>query len=549
MSALFVTTPDGHVRSVPLEGERLSLGRSTENALAFPEDSGLSRLHLAFEREGDHWSVQDLGSKNGTYVNGGKISGKHPLKAGDQIRAGRVTIIFKDRESGASTTVLFEEPADSPSLTTESVSLKEAISAAAERLGPAAASVAERAPINALWAFVRAGRELAVRRPLPEMFRVILDLSLEAVGAERGLLLTLDENDRLVVQASSGGEFRISTTVQEKVLKQKASLLVVDVEQDEALLLSQTIARHGVHSLMAVPLQTDDRVLGLIYLDSLGLRHSFTADDLNLLTVLANVASIFIERERWEAQRRALISENVATLEHLAAALSHEMNSPLGALKSTMESLVRLSAKQATASPEERSDLAEIQANLHATIAASVDRMQRVIARMQRFTHLDRAEILSVDINELVIDVITLLETSGDEQPELEFYFDELPPVVCRAQHLVTVFSNVVRNAVAACRDTGRPGKIFIRTQRRGDAVEVEIEDNGKGIPSEQLAHIFDPGFRVLGGRMAAGNWSLFSARQIVREHGGDIRIASEVDKGTRISITIPSQSALAKGA
>ena len=138
-----------------------------------------------------------------------------------------------------------------------------------------------------------------------------LDLSLEAVGAERGVLLTLDDADRLEVQASVGGELRISTAVRDKVLREKASLLVRDVLRDQLLKSSETIVDEGVRSLMAVPLQTEDRVIGLMYLDSLDQRRNFTTDDLNLLTAMANVAGIRIERERWEVQRRTLIAENV----------------------------------------------------------------------------------------------------------------------------------------------------------------------------------------------------------------------------------------------
>jgi signal transduction histidine kinase len=73
--------------------------------------------------------------------------------------------------------------------------------------------------------------------------------------------------------------------------------------------------------------------------------------------------------------------------------------------------------------------------------------------------------------------------------------------------------------------------------------VLVLIEDSGHGMDSQSLAHIFDPSFRESGGRMAAGNWSMFNARQVVREHRGDIRIASEPGQGTRISVVLPEGS------
>jgi serine phosphatase RsbU (regulator of sigma subunit) len=148
-----------------------------------------------------------------------------------------------------------------------------------------------------LTALVRIGRELTARRPLAELYPAILGLALEACGARRGVLLTLEKGS-LVVQASRGEGFRISSTVRDRVLDGKASLLVRDAQQDEALRQQFSIVEQRVRTLMAVPLQTDDQVIGLLYVDSPPLTREFTSEDLNLLTVMANVAGMRIERER-----------------------------------------------------------------------------------------------------------------------------------------------------------------------------------------------------------------------------------------------------------
>ena len=160
-------------------------------------------------------------------------------------------------------------------------------------------------------ALIRAGRELVVGRPLAELFPVILNLSMESVGAERGVLLTL-EGERLIPQASSGGEFRISAAVRDKVLKERASLLVQDVLDDQLLRARESIVVGGVRSFLAVPLQTDERVTGLLYLDSRSIERRFSRDDLNLLTVMANVAAMRIEHARLaevEAAEKQMVGE------------------------------------------------------------------------------------------------------------------------------------------------------------------------------------------------------------------------------------------------
>jgi signal transduction histidine kinase len=79
-----------------------------------------------------------------------------------------------------------------------------------------------------------------------------------------------------------------------------------------------------------------------------------------------------------------------------------------------------------------------------------------------------------------------------------------------------------------------------VTTRQRDARIEVEIRDDGCGMAPKQLQTIFDPGFRVAEDRVVSGNWSMFGARQIVREHGGDIRIASGEGRGTTVTVTLP---------
>jgi serine phosphatase RsbU (regulator of sigma subunit) len=298
-ATLTVTGPDGAVHDVKVEDKALTLGRGSGNELSFPEDIGLSRQHLIIEWDGERLTVRDLGSKNGTSVNGVRISDKYHLKQGDKISASRVVLSYGAAAPAAPRTVIFEpsEPTQKLALSTGTVaiSLKDLLK------GEQVTTDKDKAqatfwstPIQAL---VRAGRELTIRRPLPELFKVILDLGIEAVHADRGVLLTLENND-LVVQSSSAGEFRISTAVRDRVLQERTSLLIQNILDDAVLQQRQSIVFAGTQSLMAVPLQTDDRVIGLLYVDSVQMMHPFSSEDLNLLTVMANVAAIRIEHER-----------------------------------------------------------------------------------------------------------------------------------------------------------------------------------------------------------------------------------------------------------
>jgi phosphoserine phosphatase RsbU/P len=292
-------------KTIVLTGHPLSLGRSPENELSYPDDSSLSRHHLILERTGQEWAVRDLGSKNGTYLNGRPLKGSSMLRPGDRIVASKVTLLYEpgvliwdaEKPLGPSTEMLKDETA-----VTTSLQRLEANDWSGTTLG----HTQWGGPVATL---IRAGRELVTKRPLPELLQVILHLSLEAVGAQRGILLTSEKN-QLVVQASKGSEFRISTTVRDRVLKERTSLLVPDTRFDRILERRESIITQNVQSLMAVPLQTDDRVLGLIYVDSPRFPKNFTADDLTLLTVMGNIAAIRLEQERLvEVEQAELIME------------------------------------------------------------------------------------------------------------------------------------------------------------------------------------------------------------------------------------------------
>jgi serine phosphatase RsbU (regulator of sigma subunit) len=286
---LLIQCPDGQMKTVPLTGERLSIGRSTAAEMSFPEDAGLSRQHFAFESEGADWTVQDLGSKNGTFVNNIPLKGRLILRPGDRITAGHLVIVFQPDAAGV---VVFEGDSTSNTASTVITSLEGALSnqtLAIERGGAKAAG-----PMQAL---IRAGQELSENRPLEELFPVILDLAIQAVNAQRGVLLIL-EGDSLIPKAHKGDGFRISSGVRDRVLKEKNSILVRDAQLDDAFKGRMSIVEQKVHTMMAVPLQTKQRIIGLIYVDSPFILREFTKDDLSLLTVMANVAAIRIENAR-----------------------------------------------------------------------------------------------------------------------------------------------------------------------------------------------------------------------------------------------------------
>jgi sigma-B regulation protein RsbU (phosphoserine phosphatase) len=307
---LLIRTREGETTRVRLDTPVVTLGRSRDADLSYPDDVALSRHHLAFEKSGDSWVLRDLGSKNGTILNSLPVTAPKRLQPGDRVVAGHLTIDFCSAKQ-TSETVLFVEETSSHRIVGNTVvsTLDDAL---ADRAGiPAGAESGALAASRHIQTLIRAGRELAGHQPLSELFQTIVDLATDAVGATRGVLMTLD-NSQLELRAAKGESFCISTAVRDRVLQDKTSLLIRDTALDEAFRASESILQQKVRSFMAVPLQTNERVIGLIYVDVPNRLPDFTRDELSLLTVLANVAAVRIERERLteiEQSERVLLRE------------------------------------------------------------------------------------------------------------------------------------------------------------------------------------------------------------------------------------------------
>ncbi len=192
-SELRIQCPDGQMKTIPLTGERLSVGRSSAAELCFPEDAGLSRQHFAFEaarrrldRAGPGQQERHLRQQHSAEgaTDSEAWRPDHRRAPGDRLLAGR-----GDPDAGV---VVFEGgESSSPTTSTVVTSLEGALSnqtMAIERGGPKAS-----APMQAL---IRAGQEFG-RTPAHRTFPVILDLAIQAVNAQRGVLLIL-EGDTLV---------------------------------------------------------------------------------------------------------------------------------------------------------------------------------------------------------------------------------------------------------------------------------------------------------------------------------------------------------------
>ncbi len=301
---LLISAQEGSATRIDLGKAPLSLGRSADNALAYPDDPWLSRFHFVIEPRDGGWWIRDCASRNGTILNTASLQEPKRLKSGDRIYAGHLTIDVRETLANVQRPVISFVPEEGTREATMFTSLDKLLgksgstpgSDTGSALAPDAAfSLSSARVVSAL---LKAGQELAGHRPLDALFELILNLSLSAVDAKRGVIMTLEEKSELVVRASQGDGFSISTAVRDRVIQGRTSIVISDAQMDHALRQQHSIVMHRVRSVIAVPLQTGDRVIGLIYVDNGAVVRNFGREDLDLLTVMANVAAIRIEHAR-----------------------------------------------------------------------------------------------------------------------------------------------------------------------------------------------------------------------------------------------------------
>jgi signal transduction histidine kinase len=245
----------------------------------------------------------------------------------------------------------------------------------------------------------------------------------------------------------------------------------------------------------------------------------------------------FDELKRVQAQ--LLVTKNASSQMRFAAALSHELNSPIAALSSALDTMT-LAAEKERKEPEKAERFRSVFESAAQSGIQSTHRLRALVERMKRLSNLDRAEEQLVDFNALVNDILGLLRPELAHHIDLELDFSPIEPVKCRPQQVGAVLTNLVRNAADAM--DGR-GTIQIRTYMADGEVFVEVRDTGKGIPAEKTGRIFDPEFKVEGQRVSTTNWGLFMSRGIIAEHGGRLNIESVEDQGTLVTLSLPVES------
>jgi PAS domain S-box-containing protein len=251
-------------------------------------------------------------------------------------------------------------------------------------------------------------------------------------------------------------------------------------------------------------------------------------------------------RELRQTQAQLVQSEKMASLGGLVAGIAHEINTPVGAMTSMHDTLLRAIGKLKDHLKTKDPDLLENDERLKSlfividdanqVIRSGASRVGEIVRRLRSFARLDEAELKKVDIHEGLEDTLTLVHHEIKHNIKVVREYGSVPPISVYPSRLNQVFLNLINNARQAIRDKGT---ITIRTGIEDGMAFVSVTDDGIGIPPENLSRIFDPGFTTKGVGVGTG-LGLSICYQIMQDHRGRIDVESEVGVGTTFTVRIP---------
>jgi signal transduction histidine kinase len=238
-----------------------------------------------------------------------------------------------------------------------------------------------------------------------------------------------------------------------------------------------------------------------------------------------------------DAKAQLIQSEKMASLGLLTAGLAHEINTPLGAIHSNNDTILRCIEKVRAlleANAPAMHLLGMLQEVCQNTSLAT-ERLMNIVGSLKNFARLDEAELKKADIHEGLESTLTIVQHKLRGRIEVRKKYGKIPLVECYPNRLNQVFMNLLVNAAQAITDRGT---ITIETSRRSDSVRIAISDDGIGIPSENLSKVFDPGFTTKGVGVGTG-LGLSICYKIIQQHGGKIGVESHGQE-TTFAIDLP---------
>ncbi len=530
MAQLFVLQSADKGKTYQLPAKYALLGRDSPSVNL--TESSVSRRHAELTEQQGRWTLKDLGSANGTYLNGVKIDRPTELRLGDQIRCGSTVLVF-----GASVETAFRAEPDEVQIHPHDHTIDSTIMDTVpgkEDIDQTVPHTPDQATndLRVMYQLISATSSIF---DLDQLLEKAMDLVFEVIHAERGFILLLGEDDEDYIpkavrtrQGEDREQIRVSHTIVNHVISNQEGVISSDAQRDERFSGGKSVHALGIRSTMCVPIRARDRMLGVITLDSSVANVTYGPEQLSLLTAIGHQVGLAIENAMlYQAGVRA---ERLAATGETVAYLSHHIKNILQGLRGGAD-VVEVALKS------ENTQTVQKGWNI---VGRNLDRIYNLTMNMLAFSKQREPQLEKVDLNALLQDVLELvLPQARNAKVEVaDGLADNLPPLFIDSDGLHQALLNIFSNALDAVEPA--TGRIELSTQfvPATNRVLIRIRDSGSGIDPENLPHIFEV-FHSTKGHRGTG-LGLAVAKKIVEEHNGLIEAESTPGQGTTFSISLP---------
>jgi signal transduction histidine kinase/pSer/pThr/pTyr-binding forkhead associated (FHA) protein len=512
-------------------------------------DNTVSRRHAELHPHDGEWILKDLGSANGTYVNGIRVDNTFTLKLGDQVRVGRSLLVFGaqpgvSRVSSRSLSLAGEEAGMDSAIMHAVASNDDSMVLAVPE--PAAAAMTN------LKILYQLGAALGSSFNIDQVLEVVMDLVFETVKADRGFILLLDDTGELAPKvvrmredegngkssANKKPKFHASRTIINHVLNNGQGVLSSNAMADRLFSKSKSVHDLGIRSALCVPIKArrmdakgGDENLGVIYIDSSVKNYTYAPEQLRLLTTIGLQAGMAIQNAKLYQQ--GLHAERMAAIGETTAALSHSIKNILQALRGGAD-VVELGLKNQNLSQSHKG---------WRIVDRNLEKIYNLTMNLLAYSKPREPQLQLVNPKSLINECIELIAPTANEKGVMcvADVDTDHPAVPIDPDGIHQALMNLLSNAI----DAVEPQKGLIRVVCNYDAdnkqTVLEVIDNGPGIAPSMMKHLFEL-FHSTKGNRGTG-LGLAVTKKIVEEHDGSISVKSNATEGTTFTIRLPVRS------
>ncbi len=502
------------------------VGRSSQCEVVIPGPL-VSRRHARVSAKGAFWSIEDLDSGNGTFVNGRNVRSAR-LHDGDWVRVGdhQLTFVLDDDYVPPEQSVLLD---DSMGTVVETV---DASAPPAGEPGATPQIVAQRLR-NQLQVIREVAEEACGALSIDTLVERVLSLLLRvypqadhAHAILRGCGEEGRDLTRSLARRKGGRPSGLSRTLLEMATRQRKAVLA-DTASEERLQMAQSLVDGNVRLVMCSPLMVRDSVLGALQVDTTRTDQRFEHGDLELLAAVAGQLAVAAENSR--LHRELAAKERLAAVGQAISGVAHCVKNALNSMTGGSYILELGLENESLDRVAKGWDM----------VSRNTGFLKDLVKDMLVYCRRGGLRPASADVEQLLRESGAMVQESAaqkgiDVSVALQ---GDVPEVRLDALAMKRVLLNLLVNAVEAC-GSGCRITLGARFDTAERTLHITVADDGPGMPEDVREQLFEPFFTTKGSR--GTGLGLAVAQKVIQDHQGSVQVESEVGRGTSFEICLP---------